>query len=418
MNTQVTKSDEIQLTHTSRINAIDFVRGLIIILMALDHASSYWNSGRIFGEFWYWSRPDPMPDLLQFLVRFVSHWCAPSFVFLAGTSVILYESNRLKKGAPQNEITKHLVIRGLLLLLIEWTLIVWLFEGGMLYFGVLAAIGVGLIVFAFARKLNTKILLGFSLVLLLEPIFAEFVWNPIFQPGYHPTSVSIFYIGELMDPILAPYPQILNWVKAVTYFPAWPYGIYPLDPWLGVMGLGLVFGRWLLKQQQVNKSNQEIAKKLGLTGALTLLVFFIVRTLQGLPTSYFSLWVSDGVMIDNAFSFQNYFWLSKYPPSVVFLLWTLGGMCLALALAFYLQENIKFQKWTKFISIFGSAALFFYCAHLVIYGALPITLEMIKQFSIQITLIVWILGLLILYPLCIQFKQLKKTNPQSFLKYI
>ncbi|MFX0121516.1 MAG: heparan-alpha-glucosaminide N-acetyltransferase domain-containing protein, partial [Candidatus Hodarchaeota archaeon] len=143
MATQVTLRDEITLSSSPRIPAIDFVRGLVIILMALDHASTYWNSGRVLGEFWFGSRPDPIPDLLQFLLRFVAHWCAPSFIFLAGASVILFEASRLKRGLSEMDITKHLIIRGLILLFLEWTLIAWLFHAEAFYFGVLAAIGVG-----------------------------------------------------------------------------------------------------------------------------------------------------------------------------------------------------------------------------------------------------------------------------------
>ncbi|MFX0052837.1 MAG: heparan-alpha-glucosaminide N-acetyltransferase domain-containing protein, partial [Candidatus Hermodarchaeota archaeon] len=256
-----------------------------MILMALDHASSYWNEGRFFGEFWNWNRPS-LPDLLQFLVRFVSHWCAPTFVFLAGTSVVLFEANRINRGVQDNEITKHLAIRGLILLLIEWTLIAWLFSAGVLYFGVLAAIGVGLIVFSFARKVDTKIILGVSLFLILDPIFAEFFWNPLFNPGAHPATFSIFNIGTI------PNSQLLLWIQAVTFLPNWPNGLYSLDPWLGVMGLGVVFGRWLQNQQQLPDSNQYVAKRLGITGGVLLIIFFIVRTIQGTPTSYFSLWAS------------------------------------------------------------------------------------------------------------------------------
>ncbi|MFW9992198.1 MAG: DUF1624 domain-containing protein [Candidatus Odinarchaeota archaeon] len=401
---------------SSRIIAIDFVRGLVMILMALDHASTYWNSGRFFGEFWNAARPEVMPDLLQFLVRFVSHWCAPTFVFLAGTSVILFEGRRLEKGVSQNEIAKHLVIRGLVLLLIEWTLIAWIFSAGTLYFGVLAAIGVGLIVFAFARRIDTRIILGFSLFLLLDPIFAEFIWNPLFQPGYHPVSFSIFYIGDIFNQI--PNHQFVVWLQAATFYPSWPYGLYPLDPWLGVMGLGVVFGRWLQKQQQLPNTGQHIAKRLAITGSISFVLFFIIRTTQGIPTSYFPIWVADGVLMENAFAIQNYFFLSKYPPSIVFLLWTLGGTCLALAAAFYFQDREWFKKWTGPVVLFGSTALFFYIAHLYVYGTVPTLLNLVKSFSIQITLLVWVLGLLILYPACQEFRKLKKRYPDSPLKYI
>ncbi|MFW9902874.1 MAG: DUF1624 domain-containing protein [Candidatus Thorarchaeota archaeon] len=417
MNVQ--SEDEVKLPIKSlpRIPAIDFVRGLAIILMALDHASSYWNSGRFFGEFWFVDRPEVLPDLLQFLVRFVSHWCAPTFVFLAGASIVLFETKRLEQGTPQKEITEHLVIRGVLLLLIEWTLIAWLFTAAPYYFGVLAAIGVGLIIFAFARKLDTKIVLGFSLFLLLSPIIAGFVWNPLFQPGRHPTSFTIFYFGDIINPLLSDYPEFLSWLQAVVKWPQWPYGLYPLDPWLGVLGLGFVFGRWLVQKQQLANSNEYIAKRFLQAGLLTLLGFFIIRISQGFPTSYFPIWISDGILIENAFAIQNFFFMSKYPPSPVFLLWTLGGMCLALALAFYYQENRQFQDLVKPISIFGGTALFFYCAHLVVYGIIPLMLGVKNAFSIQITFIVWVLGLLILYPICIEFRKLKKQYPKSILKY-
>ncbi|MFW9777731.1 MAG: DUF1624 domain-containing protein [Candidatus Heimdallarchaeota archaeon] len=418
MNIPAVTSEEVEISKPSRIAAIDFTRGLVVILMALDHASTYWNSGRVFGEFWFGSRPVPMPDLLQFLIRFVSHWCAPAFVFLAGTSIVLYESSRRKRDIAEKEITNNLIARGCVLLIIEWTLIGWLFSAGSGYFGVLAAIGVGLIIYAFLRRLSTKIVLGFSLFLVLSPLFAGFIWNPIMEAGSHPVNFSILYPGVILDPILSINPELQTWIRTILHWPQFPYGLYPLDPWLGVMGLGIVFGRWLLKQQEDKKTTRDISKKLGLTGGIALILFFFVRTLLGLPSTYFPIWSANGVLIENAFMIQNYFWMSKYPPSIVFLLWTLGGMCLALAAGFYLQENEKFQKWASGILLFGSTALFFYCTHLLIYGAVPVVLGLVKLFSIQVTLLVWILGLLILYPLCIRFKQIKRRYPHSLLKYI
>ncbi|WP_455142839.1 heparan-alpha-glucosaminide N-acetyltransferase domain-containing protein [Candidatus Hodarchaeum mangrovi] len=400
---------------TSRIAAIDFVRGLVMILMALDHASSYWNSGRFFGEFYYAQRPLILPDLLQFLIRFVSHWCAPTFICLAGTSMVFFESRRLEKGVSQKEITKHYIIRGIILLLIEWILIAPLFKAGFLYFGVLAIIGVGFILFAFIRKLDTKIILSLSLLLLLSPIFGEFIWNPLFNPGAHPVSFSIFNLGNLGGFTQDTY--LKNWLNAMTYNPAWPYGLYPLDPWLGIMGLGIVLGRWILKQQKGGNANQTIAKHLFAIGGSQILLFFILRTTQGFPFCYFPIWQDTGVLIKNAFTIQNYFFMSKYPPSIVFLLWTLGGMCLILAFGFYFEENIRFQKLISPILVFGTSALYFYCAHLLLYGAIPEILNLVKGFSVQITLIVWIIGLILLYPSCLEFQKWKKKYPNSVLKY-
>ncbi|MHA2227219.1 MAG: DUF1624 domain-containing protein [Candidatus Hodarchaeales archaeon] len=432
MNTQIKTDQGLKSITSYRITAIDIVRGLAIVLMALDHSSSYWNKGRFFGEFWNWGRPEFLPDLLQFLIRFVTHWCAPTFVFLAGTSLALSEAKRLENGISQNDITKHLVIRGLILLLIEWTLIAWLFEAGPFYFGVLATIGVSFIFFAIARRLKSKIILGFSLILLLDDIFAEFIWNPLFQPGYHPVTLSIFYFGDIFETLfgklIIPFTNVpfISWLQAATHNPSWPYGLYPLDPWLGVMGVGIVFGRWLLQQQQKQTTNRYIAKRLSIAGSSMLGLFFILRIVQGLPTSFFPIWADTLVLIDQPFTIQNFFFMSKYPPSIVFLLWTLGGMCLALAIAFYFQENERFQGWMKPVILFGTTALFFYCAHLIIYGAVPIlhgivnpsAPSLMKAFDIWVTFVVWILGLITLYPLCLLFKTIKENYPDSPLKYI
>ncbi|MFX1421984.1 MAG: heparan-alpha-glucosaminide N-acetyltransferase domain-containing protein [Promethearchaeota archaeon] len=342
-------------------------------------------------------------------------------MFLAGTSIILFETKRLDTGFSHEDVTKHLVIRGLCLLLIEWTLIAWLFHAAPFYFGVLAAIGVGFIVFAFIRKLDTKIILGLSLFLMLSPIFGEFLWNQLFEePGQHPVEFAVLYPGFIIEPLFSSFPDLITWLQVALKWPQWPYGLYPLEPWLGVMGLGVVFGRWLvqIQKKQLPDSNKYIAKRLLQIGLLSISGFFILRFVQGKPTSYFPIWLRDGVLIKNAFSIQNFFFMSKYPPDTVFLLWTLGGMCLALALAFYYQDRQDFQKLVNPIIVFGTAALFFYCAHLIVYGIVPFTLGFEKSFSLQITILVWILGLLILYPVCIEFRNLKKRYPDSFLRYI
>jgi len=330
------KNEQIsKIVSTPRIPAIDFVRGLAIILMALDHASTYWNVGRTAGEgltswseetgaFTNFYRPN-FPDLLNFLVRFVTHWCAPTFVFLAGTSIVLFEARRLEREVSQNEITKHLVIRGLILLLIEWTVIAWAFHASPFYFGVLALIGVGFIVFAFARQVSWKIILGLSLFLFLEPLIDSFIM------GLSGRNISIFYWGIIFNQLPV---GIRDYLLTVSFWPNWPNGLYPLDPWLGVMGLGFVFGHWLRKQQ-IPEDNHLIAKRLAIVGGTTIGMFFILRLLQGWPINYLGIWEANGVLRPDAFTIETFFLLAKYPPSIGFLLWTLGGMCLVLSFSFY-----------------------------------------------------------------------------------
>ncbi|MHA2202485.1 MAG: DUF1624 domain-containing protein [Candidatus Hodarchaeales archaeon] len=429
------KNEQIaKMISTPRIPAIDFVRGMAIILMALDHASTYWNIGRVggagltswsdeAGAFTNFFRPE-YPDLLNFLVRFVTHWCAPTFVFLAGTSIVLFEAKRLEQGVVQNEITKHLIIRGLILLVIEWTVIAWAFHAAPFYFGVLALLGVGFIIFSFARHAPPKAILVFSLVLFLEPLIDGFI---IGLPG---RKLSILYWDALANQLPAP---LHDFILTSSFWPNWPTGLYPLDPWLGVMGLGFVFGHWLRKQK-IPDDNQLVAKQLVLVGGVVLVCFFILRLIQGWPINYLGIWEADGVLRSDAFTIETFFLLAKYPPSLGFLLWTLGCMCLALAFAFYVQDQEWFQKSTIPVVLFGSTPLFFYSVHLLLYGAVPGLISILSGetthysfigtlfggslfLSLLVTFLVWIIGLIILYPACVTFRKMKKQYPDTLLKY-
>ncbi|MFX0093415.1 MAG: hypothetical protein ACFFBD_16810, partial [Candidatus Hodarchaeota archaeon] len=194
--------------------------------------------------------------------------------------------------------------------------------------------------------------------------------------------------------------------------------MYPLDPWLGVMGLGVVFGHWLQQQQELSNANQRIIKRLTIVGTVSIALFFILRILTGRPFNYLPIYNKEGVLRVNAFAFETFFLLAKYPPSITFLLWTLGGMCLALAMAYYFQTKEWFQKWMIPVMLFGATPLFFYCTHLYLYGIFPISLGLENTFSLPIAVIVWVLGLIILFPLCHIFQMLKKKYPESPLKYI
>jgi uncharacterized membrane protein len=373
-----------------RINAVDFIRGLAIVLMALDHASTYWNKGRIFGEGIIYIEFFPSsPDLLQFLIRFLAHYCAPIFIFLAGTSIALSESRRLEKGESQDNITKHIFIRGIILLVIEWTIIAYLFHAEFLYFGVLACIGFSFIILAFARRLSTQTLAILSTgLILVSPIYFHLSLNGNFD-----------FLG--------------NFFLTAIFFPQWPYGLYPLSPWLGVMGLGFVFGRWLKKQQEYPDAARRIAKHLTIVGVISICAFFLLRISTGWPFNYLVIPELEGGL-----TITNFFLISKYPPSFTFLLWTLGGMFLALAFAFYFQESWWYRKYSFPVVLFGTTPLFFYTIHLIVYGAVPIALNLEKAFTLPLTLIIWILGLIILLPMCLIFRDVKNRNPHSLLKFI
>ncbi|MHA2202238.1 MAG: DUF1624 domain-containing protein [Candidatus Hodarchaeales archaeon] len=398
---------------THRLLPIDFVRGIVIILMALDHASIL-NPYHAAGEGLQGARP-VWPDIFNFLARFVTHYCAPSFIFLAGTSITLSTVKRQERGETRNSITNHLLIRGLILLIIEWTLIsslFGLFGADQFYFGVLACIGIGFIIFAFAHRLPSSVLLIVSIsIILLSPfmllfpfIIVETKTNGLVQ------AVAIF-------------------LAVAIYNPIWPYGLYPLIPWIGIMGLGVVFGRWLLLHQNTSNSNRVIAKRLGRIGLMCLLAFFILRiaSLLDLPLipipSVSAGWPAN-YLSPESLAIEHFFLLAKYPPSIVFLLWTLGGTTLLMAIGFFLQDNPSFRLWMTPVMLLGATALFFYCAHITFYVLSSMVIMTLTSYSppifdaMVITLIVWLIGLVVLFPLCMLFQEAKKRYPTSFLKYI
>lgn len=375
-----------------------------MILMALDHASII-NPYHAAGEGFLGGRPE-YPDPITFLTRFLTHYCAPGFLFLAGTAITLSTFKRKEKGDTQNAISQHLIIRGLILLLIEWTLISTLFSSFgavQFYFGILACIGIGMITFAFAHRLPSSVITITSIgIILLSPIM---LLSPIITFETETNEIVRFLAVALFYPMT--YEGRL-------------YGIYPLVPWIGVMGLGVVFGRWLLRQQEISSSNRKIAERLGIAGGLCLVVFFVSRVaaLLGIQT-----WPAN-YLDPESLAIEHFFLIAKYPPSIAFLLWTIGGILLLLAIGFYFQENSRFRSMMTPVLLFGATALFFYCVHITLYmsGAIFVWTQISYEpgvfDALIVSLIWWIMVLLVLIPLCFWFRDIKNKHPTSVLKYI
>jgi uncharacterized membrane protein len=203
-----------------RLFAIDAVRGWVMIFMALDHAMLF-SYQHIFAEGFQGIRPDPMPDTIHYLTRFITHYCAPTFIFLAGLGVALYALSRRSKGVTEGQISRKLVTRGLLLIGLQLTIVNWTWGFGsesgasLTYFGVLTCIGSGMVILAFARRLPLPVLTVGSLVLLLAmPMLLSAV--PLLPCGDQP----------IREVLLQPSDKGLLAVN------------YPILPWLGVMSFG------------------------------------------------------------------------------------------------------------------------------------------------------------------------------------
>ena len=309
-----------------RIASVDLLRGLVMVLMTLDHVRAFFSNAQF----------SPL-DLTQttlplFLTRWVTHLCAPSFVFLAGVSAYFSLRRRNSKG----QLARHLLTRGLWLLILELTIVnlAWTFDPTFSFFftGVLWAIGWSMIVLAALIQLPTVSIGAIGLF------------------------VMVFH--NLLDPIQADQLGDWNWLWAVlhqrqmfTLFQERQFFLgYPLIPWIGVMAAGYAFGSVF---ELPHSQRQPLLRRLG-GGLIVAFVVLRMLNLYGDPNP----WSVQSNFLYTLLSFIN---CHKYPPSLLFLLMTLGPAILLLELF----ERRKF-KLLKPLVLFGQVPLFFYVVHLLL----------------------------------------------------
>jgi uncharacterized membrane protein len=363
---------------TSRLLPLDALRGLIIALMALDHANHFIAHQHSPGEYWGGAFPY-YNDALTFLTRFVTHLCAPGFFFLMGAGMLLFANSRRKQGWSEWAIIRHLLIRGGLLIALQFLVVsrAWeLSPGGWgleIYIGVLFALGGAMILGSLLLWLDSKYLLALTVVLVLgtELLVPEInQWNQTFSP-----------LNRLL---LTPGGNLELWAN------------YPILPWLELVTFGMCFGHWLV---DAPKKAFERALKLG---AAFLLAFIVLRYLDGfgnIRPRAGNTWVA----------FLN---PVKYPPSIAFSLLTTGINLIIVVLFARIGE--KSPQFLRPLAVFGRVPLFFYLAHLFLYAGLGRWLTP-HGTSIPKMYPYWLLGLLILFPLCLLYGKLKYRQPANLI---
>jgi len=368
-----------------RIASIDVLRGLVMALMALDHTRDFFSTAGF--------NPRDVADPALFLTRWITHFCAPTFILLAGLSAFLYGS-----GRSVAETSRFLLVRGLWLILIEFTLVRlgWTFDLSFHEYtaGVIWVIGASMVALALLVWLPRWAIAGVALVMigshnLVDGIRAEqlgqggALWHFLHQPGFvHLSdSVSVFVL-------------------------------YPLVPWIGVMAAGYALG-------PVMRLEPAARQRLlfGLGAALTLgFVLLRAGNVYGDPAP----WSAQGHWLATALSFLN---CEKYPPSLLYLLMTLGPALMLLA-AF---EHAR-GRAACVLGIFGQVPFFFYVVHIYLIHALAVvaalamtgTREANPDIGISLAgiYLVWLLVLGLLYPVCRWFAGLKQRGSAWWWRYL
>ncbi|MGY3090299.1 putative membrane protein [Hymenobacter sp. UYAg731] len=316
---------------TPRVQAIDVVRGLAMVIMALDHIREFWTPTAV--------RPEDVAhaSALLFFTRWITHFCAPTFVFLAGTSVFLYQQKQPDRG----RVSWFLLTRGLWLVFMEVVIINFFLQWGaynVILLQVIWAIGWGMVALAGLIWLPRWLVATLALAVILGH-------NAL--PNIQPVTAA-----TLLPALIYDSPFLYQLTPKLPVLAA-----YTILPWAAVLAAGYCIGPWF--QLPLPARN----RLLRLAGAGALLFFVVLR---------FSNWYGDPQpwavqprgMFYTALSFIN---VTKYPPSLLFLSLTLGVALLLLSVA----EDVS-GRLARWLSTFGKVPMFYYLLHfcLISGGAL------------------------------------------------
>ncbi len=372
------------MTRRARIDAIDILRGFVMVLMAIDHASEELNAGRVFTDSAMFYRSGTPLPFAQFMTRWISHLCAPTFVFLAGASLAMSVAARQKSGDSERAIDKHLAIRGVLLLLFEVLWMSWIFmKPGKVLFQVLYAIGASLLFMIVLRRLGDRALLALAAIILVGIELAAFLLG----------------IVRVLDAL----PSALLLVPG--FFANGSFVIaYPALPWLGIMCLGWVLGRRLVAWQEERRASRNLA----LAGGAALVVFLVLRGANAFGNM-------NLLREEHGSTLVQWLHVSKYPPSLTFVTLELGIMALLFSALLRLSSVPRLLEPLRTI---GKTALFFYLLHIHALALVAWIFGIEGKLGLGATYAGGVGVVLALYPLCFVYGKYKAKNPRGLAQYV
>ena len=382
---------------TPRVQVVDVVRGLAMVIMALDHIREFWTPTAVRAE------DVAHASALLFFTRWITHFCAPTFVFLAGASVFLYQQKQASKGM----VSRFLLTRGLWLLVLEIVVINFLLQWGafnLILLQVIWVIGWGLVALAGLIWLPRGVVAGLALLVIAGH-------NAL--PNIQPVTAA-----TLLPALLYDSPFLYQLTPKLPVLAA-----YTILPWVAVLAAGYCIGPWFRQPLPARK------RRLRLAGAGALLLFGALRATN---------WYGDPLPwagqprgpLYTALSFIN---ITKYPPSLLFLSLTLGVALLLLSVAEEVPGRLR--QW---LSTFGKVPMFYYLLHLLLIsgGALlwtwlrfgqPYNLAFAPpgvpppaayQPSLVRAYVVWAVVVLALYWPCRWYQAYKQRHSHWWLSYL
>ncbi|UOQ67670.1 DUF1624 domain-containing protein [Hymenobacter volaticus] len=380
---------------SSRVQAVDVVRGLVMVIMALDHIREFWCSTLV--------RPEDVTQAsaLLFFTRWITHFCAPTFVFLSGVSIWLYQQKQPKRPA----VSRFLLTRGLWLIFLELVVINFVLQWGynLLLLQVIWVIGWGMVVLAALIWLPRWILGVLAFV-----IVAGHNLLPVIQPV---TAANVGWALLRNTPFVLPVAPLPPFLVA-----------YSFGPWLGVMLAGYVVGPWF--QLPLSQRAPLLCR-----AGITLLVVFVALRATNWYGELAPWSVQPRGMLYTVLSFLN---ITKYPPSLLFLCLTLGAALLLLSVA-----ETATSRPSQWLRTFGQVPFFYYLLHLLLISVSawvwtriafgrPVNFAFLEvknwpagyQPSLLRAYAVWVGVVLLLYFPCRWYQRFKQQHSYWWLSYL
>jgi len=400
----------------TRVDSIDLLRGLVMVIMLLDHTREFVHHDAVnFQEPTNLLTTTP----ILFFTRWVTHFCAPIFVFLAGTGAYF----QLSRGKSKRELSRFLITRGLWLILMEVTLV---------RLGIFFNVNYNLF-----ALLQVMWVIGLSMIGLSVLIYLPVRWLAVF-------GLAMIFLHNLLDRFVVPHWQgpespVPSWSEKLfmilhqeSFFPVlWffpsPVVIlaYPLIPWIGVMALGFAFGALY---EIDGERRRRLLMRIGI---VSIGLFVLLRAVN----VYGDL-VKWSVQRTATYTFLSFMNVTKYPPSLLYLLATLGPAMIFLALA----ERTSRGWLSRSLIVFGRVPLFYYLLQWYVAHGLAVLLGLVALqpvawqfmnfndrfgtqppntgFRLWVVYVLWILGVLLLYPLCKWYADLKRRRNDWWLSYL
>jgi len=392
-------------TASTRIVSLDIFRGLIMVVMALDHTRDYFTNLRF--------EPEMLSQTYAalFFTRWITHFCAPMFFFLAGTGAFLYG----RRHTPA-ELGHFLWTRGLWLIALEFTVVGtgWTFQIPFGFFGVIWALGACMVILAAVVRLPMR-WIG---VLSIGMIVTHNLLDPL-RPRQFGSLAWLWSLLHARGGVLLPF-QIREFV------------LFPLIPLMGVMAAGYVFG-------QLNLLGSERRRRwLTILGLVLIAAFMLLRVsnIYGNPPA------GQGGVSQGDFQIQPtlektiilFFDVEKYPTSLQFLLMTLGPSFLLLAWL----DKAYVPRGLRALLTFGRVPMFFYVLHIYLIHSLAVIVGVLHHesvgwlfhgaffgetpdgygYNLPFVYLMWMIAVTLLYVPCRWFAGLKERRRDWWLSYL